>query len=273
MKKDKLFLKIIMYLSIIGFLTSVYLVQNHLSPPTSGSACDISETISCSLVNSSVFSELFNVPVAVFGALWFVILFFLSLKAEKKTPLFSGMLLWSIAGVLFVIYMIIAEIILQAICPYCTVVHVITLIVFVLSIFLYQNNKKPKKKELIKVLKPWIILVVILNLLPILFFNIFSENQKDHTELAKCINEKGVNMYGSFRCSFCAKTRSMFGTAFQYINEIECHPQGENPQTELCLEKGVQETPLWVLEPEGNEIKRHSGFLSIDELKEFSGCE
>ena len=69
-------------------------------------------------------------------------------------------------------------------------------------------------------------------------------------------------MYSSFRCGFCAKTRKMFGDSFQYINEIECHPQGENAQTDLCLQKGVENTPTWILEPNGEEVKRHTGFLS-----------
>ena len=79
-------------------------------------------------------------------------------------------------------------------------------------------------------------------------------------------------MYGSFRCGVCAKTRAMFDDSFQYINEIECHPQGENPQTERCIEKRIEGTPTWILEPEGKELKRHTGFLSVEELKEFAGC-
>ena len=95
----------------------------------------------------------------------------------------------------------------------------------------------------------------------------------DHDELAQCITDSGVNMYSSFRCGVCAKTKSMFGESFEHINEIECHPQGENPQTELCLEKGLEGTPTWILEPNDVEEKRHIGFMSIEELAEFSGCD
>jgi len=110
------------------------------------------------------------------------------------------------------------------------------------------------------------------SLIPLIIFNFPVGEKEDHTELAKCITESGVNMYGSFRCGICAKTRAMFGESFQYINEIECHPQGENPQTELCISKNLQGTPTWILEPNGEEVNRHNGFLSIEELKEFSGC-
>ena len=80
-------------------------------------------------------------------------------------------------------------------------------------------------------------------------------------------------MYGSFKCGICAKTRSMFGDAFENIKEIECHPQGEDSEWELCQEKKISGTPTWILEPEGKEVKRETGFLSAEELKEFAGCQ
>ena len=80
-------------------------------------------------------------------------------------------------------------------------------------------------------------------------------------------------MYGSFRCGICAKTRAMFGDSFQYVNEIECHPQGKNSQTELCVQKSIDLTPTWIMESDGIEQKRQAGFMSIEELKAFSGCD
>ena len=42
MDKDKYtgILKLIIFLSLIGVLTSIYLVKNHYAPPTSGALCD-----------------------------------------------------------------------------------------------------------------------------------------------------------------------------------------------------------------------------------------
>lgn len=258
----------ILILSLLGFLTSLYLVNNHYAEGEG--ACDVSETVSCSLVNSSKYSELFNVPVAVFGSLWFIILAALTWQAQKKKHLLPGLLIWNILGVLFIIYMIIAEILLKALCPFCTVVHVIIIITTILSYLMYKKAKKPKLK--LNKYKSWIIVTAIIFVIPLILFNLPQE-EADHTELAKCITEKGVNMYGSFRCGVCAKTRGMFGLAFEHINEIECHPQGKNAQTDLCLEKGVEGTPTWILEPNGEEIKRFTGFMNTEELAEFAGCE
>ena len=270
MKKETL-KKLFMILCLIGVLVSVYLIYNHYA--IGDSACDISADVSCSYVNSSIYSELFNVPVAVFGALWFVFMYLFFVKNADSHLLE----IWSVLGVLFVIYMIVAEFLLGAICPFCTVVHVIVLMLFYLVFWQIQFKGKKHKFNVKKFLsknKKWIVAVGIVYIIFALVFQFdFTISKEDYTEAAKCINDKGVNMYGSFRCGVCAKTRSMFGDAFENINEIECHPQGENPQVELCVEKGIEGTPTWILEPNGVEEKRHLGFLDVDELKEFAGCE
>jgi hypothetical protein len=97
-------------------------------------------------------------------------------------------------------------------------------------------------------------------------------SKEDYNKLTKCAADSGVTMYGSFRCGICAKQKDLLGDAFYLLNEVECHPQGPNSETELCIEKGIEGTPTWILEKEGNEIKRDVGYLDIDQLREFSGC-
>jgi len=270
----KTILTIFMILSVIGFLTSLYLVKNHYDNPIEGAFCDLSEGVSCSLVNTSIYSELFNVPVALFGALWFVILFFLSWKGMKKDgAVITALLGWNILGILFVVYLVIAEIILQSICPFCTLVHIIVLTTLALSVVLYRREKKkPFWKTVMKDLKGLLIAILIINIIPLAILNFPVSEKVNYDPLAQCITEKDVTMYGSFRCGVCARTRKMFGPSFQYIKEIECHPQGENAQTELCIKKDIEGTPTWIMEQDGEELKRHTGFLSIKELREFSGC-
>jgi hypothetical protein len=91
-------------------------------------------------------------------------------------------------------------------------------------------------------------------------------------EFATCLKESGVLMYGSMTCSICAKQRDLFGGSFELLGEIECHPRGENPQTELCLEKDIEKTPTWVVEKDGVEVERLVGFQNLEKLAEISGC-
>lgn len=271
-QRKTLLLYVILFLGVLGLITSAYLTFNHYS--LKASACDFNAQISCSLVNNSVFSEILNVPVAIFGGLWFLILILLAWKSLKKDGVLMSLLLgWNIIGILVVIYLIIAEIILQALCPLCTVVHILIIIILTFSIILYQAQKsRLPLRNVTKHAKRWIALIVILNLIPVIIVNFPYGEKENYDSFAKCLTERGVTMYGSFRCGVCAKTRAMFGDSFSYIKEIECHPQGKNPQTELCLAKGIEGTPTWIIEVNGVEQKRQQGFMSIDELRQFSGC-
>ncbi len=271
-KKEQKLLSIILVLSIIGLLTSVYLVYNHYAPPDDGSFCDFGASISCSLVNTSVFSKIVGIPVALLGALWFLITSLLALRARtefKRTSL-VGLFGWSLLGLLSIVYLVVAEIILKALCPLCTLVHILVLAILVISFYLF----KKEHLSLSSITSLWGLGVSLAFLLFVMFFFFQSSPAEDgqYDLLAQCLSQKGVVMYGSFRCGVCAKTREMFGSSFQYIKEIECHPQGNNAQTQLCLDKGIEGTPTWALEINGLEIKRHTGFLSIDELRTFAGC-
>ncbi|MDP3734769.1 MAG: vitamin K epoxide reductase family protein [Nanoarchaeota archaeon] len=271
-QRKTLLLYIILFLGVIGLLTSVYLTFDHYS--LKASACDFSAQVSCSLVNTSIFSEILNVPVAIFGGIWFLVLILLAWRSLQKDGVLASLLVgWNLLGIVFVVYLIIAEIILQALCPFCTVVHVLVIITFILSLSLYKVQKSPLPlQKVLKHAKSWIAVIIILNLLPLIVLNFPGGEKQNYDSVAKCLTEKGMTMYGSFRCGVCAKTRAMFGDSFIYIKEIECHPQGENPQTELCLAKGIEGTPTWILEPNGIEQKRQQGFMSIEQLQQFSGC-
>lgn len=275
MDKDKYarILKIMIVLSIIGLLTSIYLVKNHYAPPTSGALCDFGESISCSLVNTSIFSELLGVPVALLGVFWFIFLLWMCWKALKQPEQIPSILAWNVLGILFVIYLFIAEIILKSICPFCTLLHIIIIITLSLSYYLYKHqDPKPHHKDVQKTIKSWIIWCILIFGFIFLLFNLWPSEQGNYDALAQCMTDKGVVMYSSFRCGVCARTKALLGNSFQYINEIECHPQGPKAQTELCIAKQLQGTPTWTIEQNGAEIKRHTGFLSADELADFAGC-
>ncbi len=247
MKRQTIF-QLIIALSIIGLLTSMYLVQSHF-------VCDIGV---CSVITASEFSELFNVPVAIFGVIWFIILI---LMAWQKFDL--GMLIWNIVGFLFVIYMVLAEIILKALCPFCTILHIIILITLILSIIVYKPSKKYR-------IKRWFTLIIILNLIPLIYFNGFNETNYDN--IAKCLSTNDLKMYSSITCSVCQKQKEYFGDSFQYINEVECNPNGENPQTGLCTKKGIEAIPTWIFEKDGVEVQRVIGFQTPEFLAELTGC-
>ena len=90
-----------------------------------------------------------------------------------------------------------------------------------------------------------------------------------YDNLAKCITEKGITMYGTFWCPHCAKVKKAFGDSFQHINYVECDPRGENPQTDLCLEINIEKYATFI-NAEGEERCCEP---TPEELGVWAGCE
>jgi len=95
---------------------------------------------------------------------------------------------------------------------------------------------------------------------------------EDYSELVSCLNENDVTYYKSKTCGNCRRQEALLGEAYKELNSVECHPEGENSQAELCLQKNISKTPSFVIENNGVEIKRVIGLQKIEALAEFGGC-
>lgn len=128
-------------LAVLGLLISIYLVQHHYALANESGFCDMSQTVSCSIVHKSSYAELFHIPIAFYGAFWFLVfLILLGLVYLRKARAKHVLLLWSSTGFLFVFYLLYAEWQLGAICPWCTVVHGILFFLLPLTICLYRKR-------------------------------------------------------------------------------------------------------------------------------------
>ncbi|MDP3728248.1 MAG: vitamin K epoxide reductase family protein [bacterium] len=139
--RKKTILLLMAILGVIGLTLSIYLVQHHYALAHETGFCDFSKTVSCSLVNQSSYAELFHIPVALYGVLYFVIFLSLLFFAYRKKSFAERYLLaCSLSGFLFVFYLLYAEWKIGAICPWCTIVHIDIFILFTLAIFLYKKS-------------------------------------------------------------------------------------------------------------------------------------
>ncbi len=93
-----------------------------------------------------------------------------------------------------------------------------------------------------------------------------SDSQK--ADLAKCLTEKGVVMYGAFWCPHCARTKARFGAAFKEIKYVECDPKGENEQSLLCIDKNIDKYDTWEF-ADGSRLISEPTYI---QLAEKAGC-
>src|SRR5215471_13005015 len=118
--------------AVAGLAVSAYLTVEHYS----GSkllACPENAAINCAKVTTSAWSRLAGVPVAVLGLAFFAAMTALVVPAAwRYRPLDPVRVAGATAGMVMVIYLVWAELFrVDAICLWCTAIHVCTFGLFV----------------------------------------------------------------------------------------------------------------------------------------------
>lgn len=141
MKKisNKFFILFLIF-SFTGFLDATYITAKHYI----GSPITCSILNGCEKVTTSVYSEVFGIPVALIGALYYLILFilvvlYLDIKKEKIFDIASKI---TILGFLASIYFVYLQVfVLKSLCLYCLFSAFTSTILFVLAITTLRLNK------------------------------------------------------------------------------------------------------------------------------------
>jgi len=126
-------------LSLLGLGLSVYLTITHYTD-SAPAGCPVNSVVNCAKVTTSPESMIFGVfPVAVLGLAFYVFM----VAVNSPWSWRPGMPLIRIArlagvltGIVFVLYLVYVELIqVNAICEYCTGVHIITFALFGLVMY------------------------------------------------------------------------------------------------------------------------------------------
>lgn len=132
-------------LAVLGLVDSAYQVYTHFSA-TGLLGCS-AKTDACAVVQNSSYAYIFGIPVAVFGLAFYVFMVVAcSPRAWRASwPLLHRVRLASVViGILFVLYLVYTEVVtLGKICAYCTSVHVITFLLFVLIVVRFTAPGQP----------------------------------------------------------------------------------------------------------------------------------
>jgi len=73
-----------------------------------------------------------------------------------------------------------------------------------------------------------------------------SVSGKAEIALAKHLESVGAKMYGAYWCPHCYEQKQLLGKkAVKKMNYIECAPEGENPQPDVCRAAKIESFPTW----------------------------
>jgi uncharacterized membrane protein len=137
-------------MAVAGSGVSIYLTTIHYANVPA--LCTTGGVVNCASVLHSAYSNvpLTTIPISALGLLWFLVsgglaaVGLMSLARNHPERLRLAQLLWSAAGLLFVLYLVYAEIVrLHSICEWCTSVHILTLLTFLIALNRLQLATAP----------------------------------------------------------------------------------------------------------------------------------
>lgn len=132
-------------LGFLGMAVTTYLIYQHYKTPGS-SFCNVSDFVSCDVVNKSLYSELFGIPVSMLGFATYAFLFAVSLLLARGVlaPQRFIPVLFSVSGfgLLFSLYLTYVEFfILWAVCIFCITQQILIAVLFINSSLIWRKLK------------------------------------------------------------------------------------------------------------------------------------
>ena len=151
-------------LALVGVVIMVYLTYLHYAPtPPEGSVCNIGEGLSCDVVNKSAYSEVFGIPMSVFGILYFALIAALAIwRYNAQTLSFIALFLIVLLGPSLYLS-VISKIVLKNICIFCEISKVIMMAIVLLSLYGAGISQ-------VRVQRIWIAVALALTLAAVTYF-------------------------------------------------------------------------------------------------------
>lgn len=270
---------VIVALTLFGFSLTTYLTVTHFFGQKVA-LCDVQGS-GCDLVLSSEYAKIFGIPLTIFGALGYLTLGLLAglplilkkddPKAQAQLKELANFLMFMVSSATFVfsgylMYLLASGSIggQPQVCLYCISSAATMTAIWVLTVF------GTTWKDVGNLFFTGAIVAIVTLTATLGIYasqgKLAAQSNSFAGRLAQHLTATNAKMYGAYWCPHCLDQKKKFGEAQKLIPYIECDPKGENPQTELCKQKGIKGFPTWEING-----KLLSGERSLEELANASG--
>lgn len=270
-----------------AYLTVVKVLGGTAACPTAG----------CDRVLASDYAQIFGIPLTIFGCLGYLAMAILALSPFAVNPdmrkelrrqledltwplLFMG----ATAMVIFsgyLMYLLAFE--LKAACLYCITSAVFAVSMFALTIL---GRRWPDGGQL--VFTGLIVGVITLVGTLAVYAPVNSPSTAGSSiageagppitttsgpaemQLAQHLTDIGATMYGAWWCPHCHDQKQLFGLeAAKAIPYVECAPDGQNPQPDVCQANNIQGYPTW--EVNGQSYSGAQSLGALADISDYTG--
>jgi uncharacterized membrane protein len=255
---------VVLALSGFGLILTGYLVLTSLTA-AAPIGCGVGS--SCGVIQSSRWSTLLGVPVALFGFLLYLVIAVIASLGRPRPRRWQTLWALSFFGLIFSLYLTaVGWFELQALCQWCTA-SLLTLV----ALFVYLTFFKPEPGEApfwANFLLGKGVMVVVAMVALHGLYNGWFETPADPrlVALAEHLEANDAVFYGAFWCPACNDQKDLFGKAAEALPYFECSPNGRNAGMAFeCAAEEIRDFPTWIIGE-----RRLTGIQSPEDLARFT---
>ena len=144
---------ILFLLALVGAGIALYLTSVHYEKVPL--ICSAQGFVDCARVTSSAYSVIpgTTIPITVPGLLWAIVSAILAIVGwrtfNQNRRILLAQLIWSLLSLLTVLYLVYVELVqLHTICAWCTGMHIVILVMFLISLVQFLNAPEEDDDEI-----------------------------------------------------------------------------------------------------------------------------
>ena len=232
-------------IALTGYLTGVAWLGDHPAYCGADSACDI--------VQSSRWSTLLGMPMALWGLLTYAILARLVWRLRFKPSRWPLVLLFACIGAGVSWFLTLVSVLqIEATCVYCLVSFAIMNALFVL-VLLRRPAQMPGHAWRNALPVPIGAALVVVLGLHLHYSGVFDPAAGPEDPYLKALaihlEDSGARFYGAYWCPACERQKELFLASAGRLPYIECTPDGRGGvRAVACLTQDVQSYPTWIID-------------------------
>jgi len=224
----------------------------------------------CAVIQSSSFSTLLGLPLAIWGFGLYLIILWSALLLPPRGRRWKRLAWLSTLGFLLSAYFTLTGIFsLDATCGWCLTSAAIMTALFVL-VLVRRPESGPEEGWLAFGRNLVLGTVFVTALVGAWQHGLLQPPENPELRaLAEHLEASGAQYYGAYWCPNCQEQRRMFGRSANRLPYVECSPNGHGAMVAFeCVSDGISAYPTWVING-----RRFQEVLSIEELKRYSRFE
>ena len=247
---------------LTGYLTLVAWFGEHPAYCGADSECD--------LVQSSRWSTLFGMPIALWGLLTYALLAGLAWRLRSRASAWRTTLLVACVGVGVSWFLTLVSVLqIEATCGYCLASFALMNVLLVL-VLLRRPSQMPEHAWRKSLPFPIGVAIALVLGLHLHFSGVFDPAAGPEDpylkSLATHLRDSGARFYGAYWCPACQEQKALFTASVDRLPYVECTPEGRGGTRAVdCLTRNIQDYPTWIIDGQ-----RYTGVIGVERLARVS---